>query len=136
MLTAKLFAALAILQVGMALLLPHASIDLLFHATYFVVGRFYWLNSFALSSFCFSLIYLAASRWVLRPLKTSLGLQPSPEDIALVGGQDGLAALSKSRSRQKALLQGKPGEYGRVGHQQQADASARETMNPNTEPFP
>jgi heme/copper-type cytochrome/quinol oxidase subunit 1 len=77
MLSVKLFATLAILQVGLALLENTAyskSIDVHLHATYFVVADIHVLGLMALASSCFALVYLAASRWVLHPLNNSLGI--------------------------------------------------------------
>lgn len=76
MLYAKLFATLAILQLAMALLesKAHQSIDIYFHATYFVVARFNLEILLALTSGLFGLIYFAASRWVSHPLNNPLGL--------------------------------------------------------------
>ena len=75
--SAKLFATLAILQVGLALLerrKPAKSIDVYFHATYFVIGHFHLMGLMALASACFAVIYFAASRWALHPLSNSLGI--------------------------------------------------------------
>jgi heme/copper-type cytochrome/quinol oxidase subunit 1 len=77
MLSARLFAALAILQFGLAMFenkTAHQSIDVYFHATYFVVAKTDLQILQALASGCFALIYLAAARWVLHPLNNSLGL--------------------------------------------------------------
>jgi len=77
MLSAKLFATLAIMQVALALLeskTPSKSIDVYFHATYFVIGHVHLIGLTARTSACFALIYFAASRWVLRPLNNSLGI--------------------------------------------------------------
>jgi heme/copper-type cytochrome/quinol oxidase subunit 1 len=77
MLSAGLFAALAILQVGLALLesrTTQPSIDVLVHATYFVVGKIQLQILLALASACFALIYFAFSRWTLHPLNNSLGV--------------------------------------------------------------
>jgi heme/copper-type cytochrome/quinol oxidase subunit 1 len=78
MLSAKLFATLAIMQVALVALFrsktPSESIDVFFHATYFVIGRIHLMGLTALASACFALIYFAASRWVLRPLNNSLGI--------------------------------------------------------------
>ena len=75
MLSAKLFATLAILQLGLAILESKTapqSIHVYLHATYFVFGIH--LQIFlALASACFALIYFAASRYVLHPLNNSLG---------------------------------------------------------------
>lgn len=65
MISAKLFATLAILQVGLALLeskTPSKSIDVYFHATYFVIGHIQLMGLMALATACFALAYLAASR--------------------------------------------------------------------------
>ena len=74
--TAKLFAALAILQLGLAVLERRSpsGVDIYFHATYFVVGQAYWMGFLAASSALFALVYFAASRWVLHPLNWPLGL--------------------------------------------------------------
>jgi heme/copper-type cytochrome/quinol oxidase subunit 1 len=77
MLSVKLFATLAILQAGLALLesrTPPKSIDVYFHATYFVIAHIDLMGLMALASACFALIYLAASRWVLHPLNNSLAI--------------------------------------------------------------
>jgi heme/copper-type cytochrome/quinol oxidase subunit 1 len=77
MLSAKLFAALAILQLGLALLesrTTHQSIDVHFHGTYIALGILYLYLLPALASACFALTYFGASRWVLRPLSNRLGL--------------------------------------------------------------
>lgn len=77
MLSAKLFATLAILQLGFAVLesrMPPKSVDVYFHATYFVIGHIHIMGATALASACFALVYLAASRWVLHPLNDSLGV--------------------------------------------------------------
>ena len=77
MLSAKLFASLAILQAGLALLesrTPSKSIDVYFHATYFVIAHIHLMGLMALASACFALVYLAASRWVSHPLNNSLGI--------------------------------------------------------------
>jgi heme/copper-type cytochrome/quinol oxidase subunit 1 len=86
MLSAKLFATLAIMQVALALLgskAPSKSSDVYFHATYFVIGHIHLMGLTALASACFALIYFAASRWVLRPLNNSLGITHFV--LALVG---------------------------------------------------
>jgi heme/copper-type cytochrome/quinol oxidase subunit 1 len=77
LLSARLFAVLAILQFGLAMFenkTAHQSIDVYFHATYFVVAKTHLQIIQALASACFALIYLAASRWVLHPLNNFLGL--------------------------------------------------------------
>jgi heme/copper-type cytochrome/quinol oxidase subunit 1 len=77
MLSVKLFAALAVLQAGLALLesrTPSKSIDVYFHATYFVIAHIHLMGLMALASACFALVYLATSRWVLHPLNSSLGI--------------------------------------------------------------
>jgi heme/copper-type cytochrome/quinol oxidase subunit 1 len=77
MLSARLFAALAMLQFGLAMFenkTAHQSIDVYFHATYFVVAKTHLQILRALASACFALIYLVAARWVLHPLNNSLGL--------------------------------------------------------------
>ena len=78
MLSAKLFATLAIMQVALVALFksktPSRSIDVFFHATYFVIDHIHLMGLTALVSACFALIYFAASRWVLRPLNNSLGI--------------------------------------------------------------
>jgi hypothetical protein len=72
---AKLFAALAILQLGLAVVERRtpSGIDIYFHATYFVVGQAYSMGFLALTSALFALVY-AASHWVSHPLNSSLGL--------------------------------------------------------------
>jgi heme/copper-type cytochrome/quinol oxidase subunit 1 len=74
--SAKLFAALAIFQIGLAVVERRTSsgFDIYFHATYFVVGLVYWMGFLAVTSVLFALVYFAASRWVLHPLNSSLGL--------------------------------------------------------------
>jgi len=74
MLSAKLFATLAILQLGLALLesRSHLLIDVYFHATYFVVGKSHMYIFLASASACFALTYFASSRWVSHPLSNSL----------------------------------------------------------------
>jgi heme/copper-type cytochrome/quinol oxidase subunit 1 len=81
MLPAKLFATLAVLQATLALFFAlvrsrtlSLSMDVFLHATYYVIGRVELMGLAALISACFALIYFAASRWVLRPLKNSLGI--------------------------------------------------------------
>jgi heme/copper-type cytochrome/quinol oxidase subunit 1 len=77
MLSAKLFATLAVLQIGFALLearTAHQSVDVYFNATYFVIAIIHLEVLLALTSACFALIYFAASRWLLHPLSNFLGL--------------------------------------------------------------
>jgi heme/copper-type cytochrome/quinol oxidase subunit 1 len=77
MLSARLFAALAMLQFGLAMFenkTARQSIDVYFHATYLVVAKTHLQILQALASACFALIYLVAARWVLHPLNNSLGL--------------------------------------------------------------
>jgi heme/copper-type cytochrome/quinol oxidase subunit 1 len=77
MLAAKLFAALSVLQVGLAVLESRTTpqpIDIGVHGTYLVVGRIELQIMLALASACFALTYFAASRWVSYPLNNSLGL--------------------------------------------------------------
>jgi heme/copper-type cytochrome/quinol oxidase subunit 1 len=77
MLSVKLFATLAILQAGLALLesrTPSKSIDIYFHATYFVIAHIHLMGLMALASACFALVYLAACRWAQHPLNSSLGI--------------------------------------------------------------
>jgi Cytochrome C and Quinol oxidase polypeptide I len=77
MLSAKLFAALSVLQVGLAVLESTTTaqpIDIGVHGTYLVVGRIDLQIMLALASACFALTYFAASRWVSHPLNNSLGL--------------------------------------------------------------
>lgn len=77
MLSAKLFAALALLQTGWALFereTSHRSFDIYFHATYFVIGKIHVVVLLALTSACFALIYFAASRWLRHPLNSAVGL--------------------------------------------------------------
>jgi heme/copper-type cytochrome/quinol oxidase subunit 1 len=76
-LAAKLFAALAVLQVGLAMLecgTTAQPIDIGVHGTYLAVGRIELQVMLALASGCFALTYFAASRWVSHPLNSSLGL--------------------------------------------------------------
>jgi Cytochrome C and Quinol oxidase polypeptide I len=73
----KFFAALAVLQLGFALLAARAanqSLDVYFHATYFVIAPIHLQILLAISSACFALIYFAAFRWLPHPLSNSLGL--------------------------------------------------------------
>ncbi len=77
MLAAKLFAALAVLQVGLAALESRTtpqSVDIGVHGTYLVVDRIELQITLALASACFALTYFAASRWVAHPLNSSLGV--------------------------------------------------------------
>jgi heme/copper-type cytochrome/quinol oxidase subunit 1 len=77
MLAAGLFAALATLQSGLAVVenkTTHQSIDVYFHATYFVVAKTRLQVLQALASAGFALIYFAASGWVSHPQNNSLGL--------------------------------------------------------------
>ena len=76
MLNAKLFATLVFLQLGAALLerKTHPSIDLYFHATYFVISKIHLQVLMALVNGFFGLIYFASSRWLSHPLSNSLGL--------------------------------------------------------------
>jgi heme/copper-type cytochrome/quinol oxidase subunit 1 len=77
MLSAKLFATLAILQIGLALLeskAAHQSIDIYSHATYIVIGRVHLQLLLATASGLSALTYFTASRWILRPLNNALGL--------------------------------------------------------------
>jgi heme/copper-type cytochrome/quinol oxidase subunit 1 len=76
MLNAKLFDTLVSLQLGVALLegRTHPSIDLFFHATYFVIPKIHLQTLLALINGLFGLIYFASSRWVSHPLNNSLGL--------------------------------------------------------------
>ena len=73
---AKLFAALAILQLGLAVVERRtpSGVDIYFHATYFMVGQAYCMGFLAITSALFALVYVAASRWVSHPLNPSLGL--------------------------------------------------------------
>jgi heme/copper-type cytochrome/quinol oxidase subunit 1 len=76
MLSAKLFATLAILQLGLAFLgskTAPQSTDIHLHATYFVFRGIHLQIFLALASACFALTYFAASRWVFHPLNSSLG---------------------------------------------------------------
>jgi hypothetical protein len=74
--TARLFAALAILQLGLAVVERRtpSGVDIYFHGTYFMVGQAYWMGFLAVTSALFALVYVAAFRWVLHPLNNSLGL--------------------------------------------------------------
>jgi len=76
MLTAKLFALLTILLLGLAVLerTAHQHADIYFHGTYFVVARIHVKILQAIVSAFFGLTYFAAARWLLRPLNNSLGL--------------------------------------------------------------
>jgi heme/copper-type cytochrome/quinol oxidase subunit 1 len=75
MLNAKLFATLVFLQLGVVLLegRTHPSIDLYFHATYFVIPKIHLQILLALVNGSFGLIYFVSSRWVSHPLNNSLG---------------------------------------------------------------
>jgi len=76
MLTAKMFALLTILLLGLAALgrttRQHA--DIYFHGTYFVVARIHVKILQAVVSACFGLIYFASARWLSHPLNDSVGL--------------------------------------------------------------
>jgi heme/copper-type cytochrome/quinol oxidase subunit 1 len=112
MLTAKLFAILAILQFCLALLesKTHQSTDILFHATYFVIGHFHLQILLALASSLFGLIYCAASRWVLRPLNGSLSLI---HFVLVVLATIGFALLSVRLSALgPAVVSGSPAVHG------------------------
>ncbi len=76
MLNAKLFATPVFLQLGVALLegRTHPSIDLYFHATYFVIPKIHLQILMAFVNGFFGLIYFASSCWVSHPLNNSLGL--------------------------------------------------------------
>jgi heme/copper-type cytochrome/quinol oxidase subunit 1 len=106
MLSAKLFATLAILQFGLALLesKPHQSIDIYLHSTYFVIAKFHLQILLALASGFFGLVYFAASRWVLHPLNNSLGLAHFV--IATIGFV--LLSMSFSALRSAASATGPP----------------------------
>jgi heme/copper-type cytochrome/quinol oxidase subunit 1 len=74
-LSVKLLATLAILQVGLALLesrAPSKTIDVYFHAP--VIGHMHLIGLMALANAFFALVYLVASRWILHPLNSSLGI--------------------------------------------------------------
>ena len=75
MLSAKLFAALAILQLALApLKLSRGGLDVYSHGTYRVIPNSQLQIWMALVSAFFALIYFAAFRWLPRPLSNSLGL--------------------------------------------------------------
>ena len=77
MFTATLFAALAAVQIGLALLksrVPQASLDIYFHATYLVIGKNHLQILLAIANVSFAAIYFAGSRSVTRSLSKSLGL--------------------------------------------------------------
>jgi heme/copper-type cytochrome/quinol oxidase subunit 1 len=77
MLSAKLFAALSVLQVGLAVLESRTTpqpIAIGVHGTYLLIGRMALQIMLALACACFALTYFAASRWVSHPLNNSLGL--------------------------------------------------------------
>jgi cytochrome c oxidase subunit 1 len=77
MLSAKLFAALAILQLGLALIegrTSPGSMDVYLHGTYFVVAHIHLQIWWGLTSLCFALIYFGVFRWSRHPLNDSLGL--------------------------------------------------------------
>jgi heme/copper-type cytochrome/quinol oxidase subunit 1 len=106
---AKLFAALAVLQVGLAVLESRTTlqpIDIGVHGTYLVVGRMELQIMLALASACFALTYFAASRWVSHPLNNSLGLMHFA--IATIGFV--LLVLSLYTLKPSALANGLPGQ--------------------------
>jgi heme/copper-type cytochrome/quinol oxidase subunit 1 len=74
MLTAKLFAGLAILLVGFAFASARRPLDMYFHATYIVLSFSHLLFFIALFSAGFALIYFAAVHWSSHPLNNSLGI--------------------------------------------------------------
>lgn len=77
MLPAKLFAALAVMQLGIALIAGRTapgSMDVYLHATYFVVAHIHLQIWLGLTSLCFALIYFGTFRWSRHPLNNSLGL--------------------------------------------------------------
>jgi heme/copper-type cytochrome/quinol oxidase subunit 1 len=74
MLTAKLFAGLAILLVVFAFASARRHLDLYFHATYIVLFFSHLLFFIALFSAGFALIYFAAVHWSSHPLSNSLGI--------------------------------------------------------------
>jgi len=75
--TATLFAALAAVQIGLALLksrVPQASVDIYFHATYLVIRKNHLQILLAIANVSFAVIYFAGSRSVTHPLSKALGL--------------------------------------------------------------
>jgi hypothetical protein len=77
MFTATLFAALAAVQIGLALSksrVPQASVDIYFHATYLVIGKNSLQILLAIANVSFAVIYFAGSRSVTHPLSKALGL--------------------------------------------------------------
>jgi len=77
MLTAKLFTGLAIVSALCGWVLKHRSarsIDIVLHATYFVIGHFDLLLSCTLSCVVFAGLYFAGARWMPNPPSQTLGL--------------------------------------------------------------
>ena len=74
MLTAKLFAGLAILLVVFAFASARRTLDMYFHATYIVLSFSHLLFFIALFSAGFALIYFVAVHWSSHPLNNSLGI--------------------------------------------------------------
>jgi heme/copper-type cytochrome/quinol oxidase subunit 1 len=77
MLFAKLFTALAILQLGVALLesrIGHQPAEVFYHPGSIVIGPILLQVLLALATGCFALTYFAAVRWLSHPLNNSLGL--------------------------------------------------------------
>jgi heme/copper-type cytochrome/quinol oxidase subunit 1 len=77
MLYAKLFVALATLQISVALLesrLGHQSEEVFYNPGSVVIGPILLQVLLALATGCFALTYFAAVRWLSHPLSNSLGL--------------------------------------------------------------
>ena len=109
MLSAKLFVALSVLQVGVAVLGSRTTpqpINIGAHGTYLVVGSIELQIMLALASACFALTYFAASRWVSHPLNNSLGLV----HFAITTIGFGLLSLSLYMLRSSAPANDLPGQ--------------------------
>ena len=79
MLTAKLFASLAILLAVFGILLssrirPSMALDLYLHDTYYVVGPHFFPLLGALTCVILAFAYFAFGRWTARPLNQPIGL--------------------------------------------------------------
>jgi heme/copper-type cytochrome/quinol oxidase subunit 1 len=107
-LSAKLFAALSVLQVGLAVLESSTTpqpIDIGIHGAYLVIGRIDLQIMLALACAGFALTYFAASRWVSYPLNNSLGLMHfAITTIAFI-----LLSLSLEMLKSSAAANGLPG---------------------------
>ncbi len=88
----------------------HQSIDIYFHATYFVVARFNLEMLLALTSGLFGLIYFAASRWASHPLNNLLGL------THFVLATTGFVMLSASLSALRSPAAGSSSAIQSINH--------------------